>query len=81
MMKKISGMMFFLTAIILLAGRVGATVPSTAVSDDVLLDTRTLSRGVAAEDKSLDSRSYTVDWSEAAMLNTKPIISTLILIR
>ena len=45
------------------------------------LDTRTMSRVVDVDDKPLDSRSYTIDWSIAGTLNTKRIIGTTILIR
>ena len=45
------------------------------------LDTRTQSRVVDVDDKPLDSRSYTIDWSIAGTLNTKRIIGTTILIR
>lgn len=45
------------------------------------LDTRTMSRVLAVDDKPVDSRSYTTDWSIAGTLNTKKIIGTHLLIR
>lgn len=67
--------------VILLAVGVGVASTGVGYSMDTAVDTRTLSRVVAEEDKPLDSRSYTIDWSVASALNTKRIISTLILIR
>ena len=74
-------------AVLLLAVSSGAAEAATdgtnswnwSVYND--LDTRTMSRVVDVDDKPLDSRSYTIDWSIAGTLNTKRIIGTTILIR
>jgi hypothetical protein len=63
----------------LLAGLAGAQV--SAVSDDTALDTRSLSAIAAEEDRGLDTRGFTVEWSAARKLNTKKIRGTLILMR
>ncbi|MFA7174265.1 MAG: hypothetical protein WC340_12815 [Kiritimatiellia bacterium] len=60
---------------------------SSGVADVVVysvgtaVDTRTQSRIAAQEDKPVDSRSYTIDWSIAGTLNTKKIIGTILVIR
>jgi len=45
------------------------------------LDTRSLSAVADETDQSLDTRSFTVDWSESRRLNTKRIIGTMLLLR
>jgi hypothetical protein len=70
--------------LIVLAGlilviRAGAEV--SAVSDEALLDTRMLSRVAVIDDQDLDTRSYSVDLSDDAPLNTRKIIGTLIVIQ
>lgn len=81
--KRKNGMRAALAAGTLIALGVGATdtVTVTAESADVALDTRSLSRVTALEEDDLDTRSYTVDWSEARTLNTKKIMGTLLLMR
>ena len=79
-MKTTNGMIIAVTAGMLLAAGVGAEV-SEAVSDETPLDTRSLATTLAAEDQDLETRSYTMDWSEERTLNTKEITGTLILIR
>ena len=68
-------------ALLLLAVSSGAADVFVGYSSEVDLDTRTQSRVVAEEDKPLDSRSYTIDWSIAGTLNTKRIIGTQLLIK
>ncbi|MFA7172936.1 MAG: hypothetical protein WC340_05900 [Kiritimatiellia bacterium] len=74
-------------AVTLLAVGSGATEVTTDGTNSwnwsvhIDLDTRTMSRVVDVDDKSLDSRSYTIDWSIAGTLNTKRIIGTTILVR
>lgn len=70
-----------LAIVALVAVSGGATGPVEGFSADTPLDTRTMSRVAAVEDKSVDSRSYTVDWSIAGTLNTKKIIGTMFLVR
>jgi hypothetical protein len=70
---------FALAAGTLLAGLAGAQV--SAVSDDAPLDTRSLSVTAAEAEQILDTRTHTVDWSEARTLNTKKIVGTMILVR
>ena len=79
--KQTNGMMALLAAGTLLATGVGATVTNVAFSAEMPLDTRSLSQAVVFEDKNLDSRSYTIDWSEESILNTKKIVGTLLLLR
>jgi len=67
---------FTLAAVTLLAAGGGAE--TVAYSIDTPVDTRSLSQVVAADDKPLDSRSYTADWSVAGRLNTKRIMGTMI---
>ncbi len=78
-MKTTSGMLFALAAVALLALGAGAEV--TAVSEDAALDTRSLSAVADESDQGLDTRSFTVDWSEARKLNTKRILGTMMLLR
>ncbi|MDA3925640.1 MAG: hypothetical protein PF904_13155 [Kiritimatiellae bacterium] len=59
----------------------GAGAEVSAVSDDALLDTRMLSSVVVIENQDLDTRSYTVDLSDGAPLNTQKIIGSLIIIQ
>lgn len=68
-------------AVLLLAVSSGAADVFVGYSSAVDLDTRTQSRVVDVDDKPLDSRSYTIDWSIAGTLNTKKIIGTFFLIR
>jgi len=77
--KQTNGMMALLAAGTLLATGVGAT--NIFCSVETSLDTRSLSQAVVFEDKNLDSRSYTIDWSEESTLNTKKIVGTVILIQ
>ena len=74
-----NGMMTAFAAAALLAGLAGAEV--SAVSSDALLDTRAISAVADAEERELDTRSFTTDWSAARRLNTKKIVGTAILIR
>ncbi len=73
-------------AVMLLAVSSGAEVTTDGTNSwnwsvNIDLDTRTMSQVVDVDDKPLDSRSYTIDWSVEGSLNTKRIIGTLILIR
>ncbi len=69
-------------AITLLAGLANADGPWTCESESaVTVDTRSLSQVATADDNALDTRSYTVDWSEARKLNTKKIIGTMVIMR
>jgi hypothetical protein len=77
-MRTENGMMLAVAAA-LLAGLAGAEV--IAYSDAVPLDTRSISAGTDAEDQTLNSRSFDVDWSAARKLSTKKIVGTLILMR
>ena len=70
-----------LAALVLLTSSAGAVDPVFDVSDETAVDTRTMSRVAAEDDKPLDSRSYTIDWSIAVKLNTKKIIGILLLVR
>ena len=70
---------FMLAAVILLA--VGGGAETVGYSADTAVDTRSLSRVAAVEDKALDSRSYTADWSAAGTLNTKRIVGTMVRLR
>ena len=79
--KQTNGMMALLAAGTLLATGVGATVTNILCSAETTLDTRSLSQAVVFEDQDLDSRSYTIDWSEESTLNTKKIVGTVILIQ
>lgn len=78
-MKMTNGMLLVLAVAALLAPDTGAEV--TAVSDDATLDTRSLSAVADATDKTLDARSFTMEWSEARKLNTKKIVGTMVLVR
>ena len=78
-MKMTNGMSLVLAVAALLASDTGAAV--TAVSDDATLDTRSLSTAADEMDQGLDSRSFTVEWSEAHKLNTKKIVGTMVLVR
>jgi hypothetical protein len=78
-MKTTNGMLLVLAVAALLASDTGAAV--TAVSDDATLDTRSLSTAADEMDQGLDSRSFTVEWSEAHKLNTKKIVGTMVLVR
>ncbi len=78
-MKTTNGMLLLLAVAALLASDTGAAV--TAVSDDATLDTRSLSTAADEMDQGLDSRSFTVEWSEAHKLNTKKIVGTMVLVR
>ena len=75
-----NGMMAALAAGALLAGLAGAEV-SSAVSSEALLDTRSISAVADAEERDLDTRSFTTDWSAAQRLNTKKIVGTTIVVR
>ncbi len=78
-MRTTNGMVFALAAGALLAGLAGAEV--TAVSDAAALDTRSISAVADAEERDLDTRSFTTDWSAARKLNTKKIVGTTIVVR
>lgn len=81
-MKWISkGTNMLAAAVMLLAVSAGALEPVSALSGAAAVDTRTMSRVLDVDDKPLDSRSYTIDWSIAGTLNTKKIIGTILLIR
>ncbi|MFA7174707.1 MAG: hypothetical protein WC340_15095 [Kiritimatiellia bacterium] len=77
-MKWMSQKAITLTAVTLLAA--GGNADMVGYSADTAVDTRTLARMVAMDEKPLDSRSYTLDWSIAVPLNTKQIIGTVIVI-
>ena len=76
---KTTKRIFALTIGVLLATGVGAT--NIWCSAETTLDTRSLSQAVVVEDQDLDSRSYTVDWSDESTLNTEEIVGTLLLLR
>ncbi len=76
---KTTKRIFALAAVALLAMGVSAT--NILCSVETSLDTRSLSQAVVDEDKALDSRSYTVDWSDESILNTEKIVGTLLLLR
>ncbi len=78
-MKTANRMVFALAVVALLVRLAGAAV--TAVSDTALLDTRSLSTVTDIEEQDLDTRSHTMDWSEARRLNTKEIVGTTIVVR
>jgi hypothetical protein len=71
--------MMLALAAVLLAGLAGAEV--SAVSSEAPLDTRSLSIVTDAEERDLDTRSFTTDWSAAQRLNTKKIVGTTIVVR
>lgn len=66
---------------VFLAVGAGAVDPVSATSPDADLDTRSISAIAALDNEDLDTRSYTVDWSEMRSLNTKKIVGTMLLIR
>jgi hypothetical protein len=70
-----------LAAAALAAGRGLAVAPSTAVSEEAVVDTRTRCAAFLEEDAGLDSRSFTVDLSDGIRLNTKKIVGTMIMVR
>jgi len=78
-MKWMSWKMVMLAAVTLLAAGGGAE--TVGYSADTAVDTRSLSQVVAVDNKPLDSRSYTADWSAAGRLNTKRIMGTMIRVR
>ena len=82
-MKTVNGMMAALAAGALLAGLAGAEVSAevSAVSSEAPLDTRSISAVADAEERDLDTRSFTTDWSAARRLNTKKIVGTTIVVR
>ena len=69
---------YALAAVTLLAAGGGAETVGYSV--ETALDTRSLSQATAVEDKALDSRSYTANWSAAGKLNTKRIMGTMIVV-
>ena len=77
---KITKRIFALTTVVLLVAGV-TCAEMEEVSDETSLDTRSLSHAMVVGDQDLDSRSYTVDWSEERTLNTKEIVGTLLLLR
>jgi hypothetical protein len=70
-----------IAAAALLAGPVLAGAPAAAVSEELTLDTRTLSVAVLAEEAGVDARSFTVDLSDEILLNTKIPLGTMLLLR
>jgi len=76
---RMNVMMVAFTAVELLAGLAGAEV--SAVSSEAPLDTRSISAVADAEERDLDTRSFTTDWSAAQRLNTKKIVGTTIVVR
>ena len=78
-MKRMSRKTVMLAAVTLLAAGGGAE--TVGYSADTAVDTRSLSQVVAVDNKPLDSRSYTADWSAAGRLNTKRIMGTMIRVR
>ena len=77
-MTKANGVMLGM-ALALLAS--GAGAEATALSDETSLDTRSLSAVASVEDAAADTRTHTVDWSDAGKLNTKKIVGTMLLMR
>ncbi|MEI6647718.1 MAG: hypothetical protein WCP12_16900 [bacterium] len=75
-MKRMSRKTVALAAVTLLAAGGGAETVS--YSSEIAVDTRSLSQVVAVDNKPLDSRSYTIDWSVAGTLNTKRIMGTMV---
>ena len=59
----------------------GAGAEATALSGEASLDTRSISAIASAEDQAADTRTHTVDWSDAGKLNTKKIVGTMLLMR
>jgi hypothetical protein len=56
--------------------------PVAAFSSETDVDTRTFSAGLPEEDGALDSRGFTVDWSDNDVtLNTKQIVGTMLLLK
>jgi hypothetical protein len=55
--------------------------PVATVSAETSVDTRTCGLGVPEEAGALDSRGFTVDWSDDILLNTKRIIGTMMLLK
>jgi len=80
-MKVTNRMLCAMTVVALLAGWGWAYAPVAAVSEDAPLDTRSVSAMADIDDQELDTRSYTMDWSEARKLSTKKIKGTMILMR
>ncbi len=82
--RRKSNMKKRVIGLILMAGAFlvsGAGAEVSAVSEDALLDTRMLSSIVVIENQDLDTRSYSVDVSAVAPLNTRKIIGTLIILQ
>ncbi len=48
--------------------------PVSATSAETTIDTRTKVAAISNEDADLDTRTFTVAWSEAVHLNTKKIV-------
>ncbi len=80
-MKTTNKMIIAVTAGMLLAGWAGAEDPAPVLSAATALDTRSISAVVTDQDHDLETRSYTIDWSQERTLNTKAIKGTMILIR
>ena len=68
-----------LAAGVLLAQGAGAEV--SGLSEPAVLDTRSLSRVAAADEATLDTRSFTADWSAPRTLDTRKIIGTFFLLK
>jgi hypothetical protein len=83
-MKKRNGMTRALAAGLAVAGLAGvglAGAPVSAVSAATPLDTRARSAVADAENRGLDTRSFTEAWSAERALNTKKFVGTMILLR
>jgi len=82
-MKTTNGMIVALAAAgLLLAGlAVGADDPVTAVSEEVSLNTRSISAVAVETDQDLDTRSHTEAYSPPRKLSTKKIVGTMLLVK
>ena len=58
-----------------------ANEPVSALSGDATLNTVTFTSAADALAKDADTRTYTEDLSDAGRLDTRPLISSMILIR
>ena len=77
-MATTNGMMLVMVLALMAAG---AGAEATALSGEASLDTRSISAIASAEDQAADTRTHTVDWSDAGKLNTKKIVGTMLLMR
>lgn len=79
-MKKLCCVALF-TATFALVATVKAA-PVSATSSATTIDTRTKTSDISNEaGEGLDTRTFTVDWSEPTSLNTKKIVGTMLLLR